>query len=133
MHHRLRWKVKQVVVPPLNLYLECPRDFRQLKWGSGFSCFKNIGHQHFSQGARLCREEGASLPLPKNEEENNAFKAVGGLLDATDLDFDGVWKDSFGNVVNYFGPFTSWSKDEGYYMNGVADSGEWSKSKNVGC
>ena len=72
------------------------------------------------------------MPLPKNEEENNAFKAVGGLLDATDLDFDGVWKDSFGNVVNYFGPFTSWSKDEGYYMNGVADSGEWSKSKNVG-
>ena len=53
---------------------------------------------------------GAKLPLPENDEEfaalRDGLRLVGNtfVLDATDMDLDGIWVDSSGNVVNYLAP-----------------------------
>ena len=50
------------------------------------------------------------MPLPKNDGELESFRTgfsalrSGIVIDATDLDKDGVWEDSYGNVVTYFAP-----------------------------
>ena len=50
------------------------------------------------------------MPLPKNDEELESFRTgfaglgSGLITDATDFDEDGVWEDSYGNVVTYFAP-----------------------------
>ena len=59
------------------------------------------------EAAAVCRSVGGQLPLPKNDEENEDFQSPfipGKLTDATDLDGDGVWHDSYGNEVTYFAP-----------------------------
>lgn len=68
-----------------------------------------MGFQSYVEGNVICREEGASLPLPKNAEELESFLSFDGLdygllIDATDMDENGVWEDSNGNVVTYFPP-----------------------------
>ena len=79
-----------------------------------------------------CREEGGSLPLPKNDEENEDFKLVGGgLIDATDFDGDGVWHDSYGNVVTYLAPLKQPINPESFdsypYLNAIMSPrlGQW--------
>ena len=47
---------------------------------------------------------GAELPLPRSEAEFEELRAQHGVnvvLDATDMDEDGIWVDSSGNVVEY--------------------------------
>ena len=78
-----------------------------------------MGWHQYAEGASVCREVGAALPLPKNDEELDSFKTgfgfamsgTGLLIDATDLDEDDVWEDSYGNEVTYFPPL--W-----YYLGG---------------
>ena len=71
-----------------------------------------MAYQPASEGAALCRQIGGSLPLPKNAEENEDFSDLyGGLIDATDLDGDGVWEDSYGNEVTYFAPYVYYGTD----------------------
>ena len=71
-----------------------------------------MGHHPASEGAIICREEGASLPLPKNDQENADFSYFGGgLIDATDLDEDGVWEDSYGNEVTYMASHVYYDSD----------------------
>ena len=78
-----------------------------------------MGTYTAAEGASICREIGASLPLPKNDEEKEDFSKVGGLIDATDLDLDGVWEDSYGNEVTYFGYIPSYSKkDDATHLSG---------------
>ena len=66
-----------------------------------------MGYHTYAEGAALCRAEGGSLPLPRNDEELESFStfvgvdSTGLLIDATDMDEDGVWEDSYGNVVTY--------------------------------
>ena len=84
-----------------------------------------MGSHPRPEAAALCREVGGQLPLPKNDEENEDFKSPyirGKLTDATDLDGDGIWHDSYGNEVTYFGsPF--W-----YYPIENLQGGVWTHS-----
>ena len=71
-----------------------------------------MSYKPASKGADICRQIGGSLPLPKNDEENEDFTDLhGGLIDATDLDGDGVWEDSYGNEVTYFAPYVYYGTD----------------------
>ena len=55
-------------------------------------CLRHIGESRFDEAASKCDELGASLPLPKNEEENqDLYAAVQtlGLVSSTRVAFDG--------------------------------------------
>ena len=92
-----------------------------------------MGHIDKDEAVATCREEGGTLPLPKNDEEKEDFRTLGGLIDATDFDGDGVWHDSYGNVVTYFAPFKQPENPDNYdsypYLIAVleynSNSGEW--------
>ena len=89
----------------MNRFQECDihNQWYQQKWGSGQVCTKSLGMHPLPEAAARCREIGGQLPLPKNDEENEDFKKMHGkMLDATDLDGDGIWHDSYGNEVTYF-------------------------------
>ena len=108
MYHQLQFKVELTLLIKNYRILECDvgEDWTQLKWGSKQACFKYMGSHPRPEAAAICREVGGHLPLPKNDEENEDFKSSqirGKLTDATDLDGDGVWEDSYGNEVTYFG------------------------------
>ena len=113
IHHRPRLKVNLVVILALNPSLECDTEngWTQHKWGSEQACFRRIGRRHRPEGAASCREVGASLPLPKTAEENEDLKNINSalaynaltMIDAFDVNGDGIWEDSYGNVVTFFG------------------------------
>ena len=50
------------------------------------------------------------MPLPKTADELESLRTgfamldFGVVIDAFDFDEDGVWEDSYGNVVTYFAP-----------------------------
>ena len=101
-----------ITLSKINLILECDwtNDWYQHRWGNEQACFKDMGHHGYGEAAAVCREEGASLPLPKTPEELESFQKFNGLewgliVDATDLNEDGAWEDSYGNSVTYFPPF----------------------------
>ena len=75
-------------------------------------CLRHIGESRFDEAASKCDELGASLPLPKNEEENqDLYAAVQTLglvsstrvaLDGSDVNNEGEWVDSTGTTIKYF-------------------------------
>ena len=91
-----------------------------------------MGSHPHPEGAAICRGVGGQLPLPKNDEENEDFQSPyirGKLTDATDLDGDGVWHDSYGNEVTYFAPL--WYKNIKELQGGVWQYGWMSGSRSI--
>ena len=90
-----------------------------------------MGHIDKDEAVATCREEGGTLPLPKNDEEKEDFRTLGGLIDATDFDGDGVWHDSYGNVVTYLAPLKQPINPESFdsypYLNAIMSPrlGQW--------
>ena len=126
MNHLLQLKVRSFFYWKTNKTLECDvgHDWIKLKWGSGEACFKYMGSYPRPEAAAICRGVGGQLPLPKNDEENEDFQSPyirGKLTDATDLDGDGIWHDSYGNEVTYFAPL--W-----YYSIENLQGGPWTYS-----
>ena len=80
-----------------------------------------MGFHPYDEAAAICRDEGASLLLPKNNEELESLRTgfaglnPGLVIDATDIDEDGVWEDSYGNVVTFSVPLY-------YYPSGQQSS-----------
>ena len=57
-----------------------------------------MGEHWLSEGAAICKKECGSLPLPKNDKEGQDFLNVNSIvdsamIDAFDLDKDGVWEN----------------------------------------
>ena len=57
----------------------------------------------------LCIEFGSELPLPRSKEENSdfnkvvqSFGKVNAALDGNDIDQEGVWRSSNGDLLTYF-------------------------------
>ena len=72
-----------------------------------------------------CEGLGASLPLPRNEQENTdlnaAFQSLGAYiiaLGATDVETEGSWVDSNGDRLTYFNWYTDGSVKEPSNNNG---------------
>ena len=80
-----------------------------------------MGFHPYDEAAAICREQGASLPLPTNAEELESLETgfaglmSGLVIDATDIDEDGVWEDSYGNDVTFSVPLY-------YYPSGQQSS-----------
>ena len=63
---------------------------------------------------------------------------MGKLIDATDLDGDGIWHDSYGNEVTYFAPFWHYPRGDPESLQNLQGgpwtfnymSGEYSKYLN---
>ena len=73
-----------------------------------------MGDHLQTEAVTVCRNEDASLPLPKNDEENQDLGQLGGgLIDAFDFDQDGVWVDSNGHELEYFRSHVYYG-DDGY-------------------
>ena len=117
----IKGKIKQCCSSNRSLECDWRNEWYQHRWGTGQACFKYIGYRHYDEAAAICREEGASLPLPKNDAELESFrtgfaglKDSGLIIDASDSDEDGVWEDSYGNVVTYFAPLHYYPSGQKY-------------------
>ena len=91
-------------------FLDCEDGWSPIQFGNREFCSKFLGVLRIQDAAQNCADLGAKLPLPENEEEfaalRDGLRLFGGtfILDATDMDLDGIWVDSSGNVVNYLAP-----------------------------
>ena len=76
------------------------------------------------------------MPLPKNADELESLRTGfaglddGLVIDAFDFDEDGVWKDSYGNVLTYFAPLHYYPTGREYsnlnyqYMSVMEEEGD---------
>ena len=110
-----------------NSSLDCEIGWRPIQLGDRELCSKDAGF-HITQDARqICADLGAKLPLPKSEAEYEDLRAIYGnsgvAIDATDLNQDGIWEDSSGNVVEYLAEiWTSPTLPGPYLETGQASS-----------
>ena len=91
---------------PCNSSLDCEPGWLPFKLGDREFCTKRLPFTERLEKARqACADLGAKLPLPRSDAEYEAFRNKYGwwnmALDATDMDQDGIWEDSSGNVVEY--------------------------------
>ena len=95
-------------------------------------CLKSFGRSRLDRALSVCEGFGASLPLPRNEQENtdlnNIFESLRTYLvalGATDVETEGSWVDSNGDALTYF---NWWNKPFAYYDYSIFHSGKWSGS-----
>ena len=76
---------------------------------------KHIGEGRVDEARSMCAKLGASVPLPRNEQEDAdlyaAFQSLGlhkVTLGATDVNKEGLWVDSAGQMLRY----TNWYPGE---------------------
>ena len=113
MYHQLLLKVNSVVLPTsfnlieclINISSDCETGWRPVELGNREFCSKSAGSHAIQDARQVCADLDAKLPLPKSEAEFEDLRAKYSsnnvALDATDLDQDGTWEDSSGNVVEY--------------------------------
>lgn len=88
----------------------------------------------FTEAQKLCRDEGTTLVLPRDEDENTALKRIHAdlgcdyiHLGVTDREVEGHFTDLGGKTPNY----TKWKKNEpndykgGEDCVGMSRSSEW--------
>ena len=60
--------------PYLIKFLECDEGWTKFDIGDQTQCYKNIGEFRADEAINACADYGASLPLPRNDEELEDFK-----------------------------------------------------------
>ena len=92
----------------------CPSGW--IKYTIGTSqCLKKVGKNDISKALILCQQNNATLPLPKNDVEDNQLtnfmkkhSLYGMALDGSDKDKEGHWVDSHDKPIGY----TNWDKGQ---------------------
>ena len=57
----------------LSQCVTCKTGYNPFNIGDSKKCYKVIGWRRLSEANNLCKNEGATLPLPQNSEENADF------------------------------------------------------------
>ena len=103
--------------------------------GGQVKCLKYIGSYELQDAQSRCASLGASVPLPRNGNENEdyrvAFRELSPYWDVAlglnDVATEGVWRDNNGNRATY----TNWWRGRPYdcynmdYVSMDTDDGTW--------
>jgi len=92
----------------------CDEGWTKFAYGSlSESCFKVVSEgSRADEAVQVCTDVGAELPVPRNLPENDDFKDIitsfghhlwnGVHINANDLEVEGEWRDSNGNLLTFF-------------------------------
>jgi len=99
---------------------DCPDTWSSFTIDGSEKCLKSIANADISTADSVCKSEGAKVPLPQSDAENdeyhNAFLVLGAdegdnvkvALGLNDVAIEGEWHDFAGNLVAY----TNWFDGE---------------------
>jgi len=127
---------------------DCPDTWSSFTIDGSEKCLKSIVNAEISTADSVCKSEGAKVPLPLSDAENdeyyNAFLALGAneennikvALGLNDVAIEGEWRGFTGNQVTY----TNWFDgqpdnhlDMEDYVSMRIDTGKWYDCGKVYC
>ena len=113
----------------------CESGWTRFTVGGQVKSLKRIGDYELQEAKSRCAKCGASVPLPRNRNENEDYRVAFEELDSTfvalglnDVATEGVWRDNNGNRVTY----TNWDSGQPNNYDGNQDyvgmsTGLWGK------